>query len=444
MYLKLAFRNAKRSMLDYLLYILSMVVLTAVICVSNCLANLGEMGAGFQTISLPLLIVILMAVLADCINTFIIRQRAKEFATYMLFGMEKVNLSLLFLWELAIVGMVCFFLGAALGTGIYFAYSHIFPLAPGSGSASGIIAKSWLWTFVYFWLVEALSMALIKRKIYRLQIVRLMQEKRRSRPVKAKGKVLWGCLSAAGFLAFLLLLSCIAFMSEGMMQMALSVVVIPMLLCIFSFYKWVYAFLASMRLSKADVLYRGNRLYRMAEITTGSRIGAGLNAVFSVCLIFSAASFVFGVLLAGWDIPVYSRAERQWMGFLQIGICIIFMAVYFFILSFLQIVDLKREAGNIRLLFYMGKSWPELKALLCAQIRIKLFFPTAMSFAMLWAAVPFANRKVNAILPMARHNLLLYCACGFMLCFAVLYCCYFYVVYTISMKYMKANLEILK
>ena len=107
MYLKLALRNAKRSMADYLLYIFSMVVLSSIIYSSNFLANLGGIRAGFQTVSLPLIVVIVMAVLADWINTFIVKQRAKEFATYMLLGMEKDKLSLMFLCELCIVGMDC-------------------------------------------------------------------------------------------------------------------------------------------------------------------------------------------------------------------------------------------------------------------------------------------------------------------------------------------------
>ena len=60
MYLKLAIRNAKRSMLDYVLYIVSMILLTSVICLSNCIANWGDMQAGFQTMALPLLIVVIM------------------------------------------------------------------------------------------------------------------------------------------------------------------------------------------------------------------------------------------------------------------------------------------------------------------------------------------------------------------------------------------------
>ena len=84
MYLKLSVRSAGRSIFDYILYILSMVMLISVSCFSNYIANWGDMQAGFQTVALPLLIALVMLVLTDYIHTFIVTQRAKEIASYML------------------------------------------------------------------------------------------------------------------------------------------------------------------------------------------------------------------------------------------------------------------------------------------------------------------------------------------------------------------------
>lgn len=169
MYLKLALRNAKRSMFDYLLYISSMVMLTSIIFLSNCIADWGDMQASFQTMALPLLTVMIMAVLVNYINHFIIKQRAKEFATYMLLGMEKDKLSWVFLCELSIIGLVCFLLGMVLGTGIFSICCHTLLQETGSHSILQIILESTLQTFVYFCCVEVLSIFFMKRKIYKLQ-----------------------------------------------------------------------------------------------------------------------------------------------------------------------------------------------------------------------------------------------------------------------------------
>ena len=80
----------------------------------------------------------------------------------MLLGMEKDKLSLVFLLELSVIGLVCFLLCAALGTGIFSACC-----------------------------VEILSIFFMKRKIYKLQIVELIREKQRKQPLDADNKIFW-------------------------------------------------------------------------------------------------------------------------------------------------------------------------------------------------------------------------------------------------------------
>ena len=80
LYLKLSIRNARRSFINYLLYAAAMTVLLAIIEVSNCITIVGG-SAGFQVISLPLLIAVIQIVLVGYIDTFMLKQRAKELAS---------------------------------------------------------------------------------------------------------------------------------------------------------------------------------------------------------------------------------------------------------------------------------------------------------------------------------------------------------------------------
>ena len=124
MYLKLSIRNARRSFINYLLYVVTMTVLLAVMEVSNCITITGK-SAGFQVISLPLLIAAIQIVLAGYIDLFLLRQRAKEFASYLLLGMEKKRLTRLFLCEVLLIGFCCYMAGATIGFSIYgFWYFH--------------------------------------------------------------------------------------------------------------------------------------------------------------------------------------------------------------------------------------------------------------------------------------------------------------------------------
>lgn len=237
------------------------------------------------------------------------------------------------------------------------------------------------------------------------------------------------------FFGYLASLFGISFMPNEIMTVSVSLISLPMLVCVFSFYKWLYAFIASLRLSQTDALYQGNWLYQITEMTSGSKTSANINTIFCICFIFSAAAFVFGTFLLSPDIYIFEKIQQQWMGFLQISICVIFMIIYFSVLSLLQIIDLKRENRNIRLLFHLGKNPSDLKYLICTQVLIKMFMPILMSFIILWTAAPFVNYKMNSILP--AHNYLFKSIGGFMVCFFVLYLCFFGVVYMVNMRYIK-------
>lgn len=118
MYLKLAFRNAKRSNTNYLLYITTMTILVAIMTVSNCVAIIGKVQ-DFQTMSLPLPITLILTILAGYIDNFILKERAKKFSNYLFMGMERKNLSWMFLMEFLVIGLMCFVMGTLIGSGIY-------------------------------------------------------------------------------------------------------------------------------------------------------------------------------------------------------------------------------------------------------------------------------------------------------------------------------------
>ena len=147
----------------------------------------------------------------------------------------------------------------------------------------------------------------MKQKIYKLQIVQLMNEKRRNQPLEASKRTFWGWMCMVNLFFYVILLLTISVMSNEMMSVSISFISLPMLICVFSFYKWLYAFIAFLRLSQTNTLYQGNRLYQIAEMTTGSKSNANMNTIFCVCLIFSASSFTFGMLLTQLSQQIFSN-----------------------------------------------------------------------------------------------------------------------------------------
>ncbi len=439
MYFKLALRNAKRSIFNYLLYITTMTILIAVMYVSNGIAIFGDMQAGFQTASLPLLIVVIMVALVNYINTFMMKQRAKEFANYLLLGMKKSKLSQMFLLEFCVIGIACFILGGLIGATAYFT---LFSNDLHDAEFQIILTiQTFLQTSFFFCIVEILSAIRMRRRIYKLQISELMNENRRNQSLGGSKHKLWGFGFYISFLSFILLLCGIAFGSENIAGVIISFIAIPLIGCIFTFYKWMYSYCSFKRLVQSEDLYEGNRLYGIAEMTTGTKTSALMSSIFCICLLFSILSFMFGTLLFNKRLDILNPASQRWMGFLQISISVIFIVIYFSILSLQQVIELKRQSKNIRILYYLGKSQTQIKSLIKSQVMLKLLIPTLMCFVLLMTITPFINYKMNAVFPNITSNFLLNALGGFGACFVMLYICYFEVVYITSIRYVKTAIK---
>lgn len=432
MYLKLTLRNARRSALDYLLYIFTLVVLMTIMSFSNCISEFAD-GIGFQAVALPVLIVIIMSVLVNFVNAYMIKQRANEFATYMLLGIEKHKLIFMFLCELMLIGLFCYLAGTMVGIGLFSCY-YIGYLSSGEVSLLKVILNSSFMSFVYFLLMELLSLLLMKRKIYRLQIVDLIREKRLNQPLKADKMRLYGTTLTVCFVVYLILLLGIFSDNKTMSTLSISFVMVPLLVCVFAFFKWLYCCLGATRLSRSDFLYSGNRLYWIADTTSNSRTSANLNAVFCIAMLFSEMSFVAGEFMLTTDILFITEQVQRYMGFLQISICVIFIVIYFSVLSLSQIMQLKKEVRNVELLFAIGKTRSEIKALVCLKSLAKLLFPALISFIVLGSAVPLVNYKLNLITSYASHDIILKALGWFAVCFAVLYVCYFVIIFVYISK----------
>ena len=296
MYLKLSIRNAKRSFINYLLYVVTMTVLLAVIEVSNCITIIGEL-AGFQVISLPLLIAAIQIVLVGYIDFFLLKQRAKEFASYLLLGMEKKRLTRLFLWEVLLIGFCCYIAGTTIGFSIYGFWYFREPLRE-MKHCGFLYGESMLYTFLFFCLIETVCSFRLKQHLDKLQIRELMYERNRNQGVKNIGNYKkWGIIFFLCFVCFIGCVCGIVFLPEVYIVYPVSVTAIPLLISVFAFYKCVFGYLYAYRRMKSVRIYQKDRLYIMANVTSNFKTAAMVNAVFCICFLFSGCSFVTGMLI---------------------------------------------------------------------------------------------------------------------------------------------------
>lgn len=120
---KLGFRNMKRSMRDYTVYMLTMTLITALMYAFNSLIfqnelieqletdSIMEMMIGFATFFIMLIVVWLIHYMVR----FMLEKRSGEFGIYLLLGMKKRTISRLYMQENLLLGGVSFLAGILFG-----------------------------------------------------------------------------------------------------------------------------------------------------------------------------------------------------------------------------------------------------------------------------------------------------------------------------------------
>lgn len=434
MYLKLSIRNAKRSFINYLLYVATMTVLFAIIEVSNCIAIIGEL-AGFQVISLPLLIAVIQIVLVGYIDTFMLKLRAKEFANYLLLGMEKKKLTRLFLCEVLLIGFFCYLAGATIGFAIYGFWYFREPLHD-MKHCGFLYGKSMFYTFMFFCFIKIVCSFRLKQRLNKLQIRELMYEGKRNQGAKnIENYKKWGFIF---FFCFACLIGCIygiVFLPEAYIVYPISVAAIPLLISVFAFYKWAFGCLYVQRRMKSAKIYQKDILYITSNVTSNFKTSAIVNTIFCVCFLFSSCSFITGILMLQPEFQLFDTTMQRWMGTSQISICIVFLVIYFSILSLQQIIEVRQNSKSNQIMRCMGKSNKQIERLVNQQIAIKLFSPMIMALLIILLCIPLLNGKMNLILSTSLNNILFKLTGEFGVCIIIFYICYFGIVSAMSKQY---------
>ena len=261
MYAKLVLRNAKRSAGDYLLYIVTLIVLSALMMFSNLLSMASSQN-GLQASSVPLLISLVMLVLLGYINGYMLRRRAKEFAIYILLGMKKGHIGAVFFGESLFLGLIGFVGGVVVGSLLFsLALSVLQSWFPITGNMSVIYAVAAKDSLMYFGGIQVFSLLGCMSKIKKMQISGLLREGRRNQPPPVNPRpVFWSTLCALCVVFDYVFVLLITSGHDLWMMIGVNVIIFPLLLGIWAFYKAAFHWLAWLRVHRRGVLYHGNRL----------------------------------------------------------------------------------------------------------------------------------------------------------------------------------------
>ncbi|MEG0692627.1 MAG: ABC transporter permease [Oscillospiraceae bacterium] len=127
MYSKLSFRNMKRSIADYAIYFVTLMLAVCIFYVFNSISAqtvLLDLSAvqsetmkylGQMITMASIIISIIFCILCVFANQFLIKRRKKEFGLYMSLGMSRLGVSSILVMETLLIGVVSLVVGIGVG-----------------------------------------------------------------------------------------------------------------------------------------------------------------------------------------------------------------------------------------------------------------------------------------------------------------------------------------
>lgn len=322
---KLAFRNMKRSVKDYLVYILTMTVVTALMYAFSSLIFQNGLSVHFEVeglmeVMIGLATVFIMLIVAWLINymvRFMLEKRSSEFGIYLLLGMKKKTVSKLYIRENILLGGVSFFLGLLLGVlfqqvllSVMYAmvrmefHLHI-------AFHAGTILMTTLCYGGCYWI----ALIRCRHKFKKMNIHALMNAKRQNEEIKEKHEGLKKLLFPLSIVFLFLFWTVFGSLSN---TLEIILFLIGLVLTIYLFYIGLSAWIICYVRKKGNGIYKGQNLFLFRQFASKVRtmqftMGT-LTALFTLALMGASYALMFSeyentVLEEKFpfDVQVYSR-----------------------------------------------------------------------------------------------------------------------------------------
>lgn len=312
MLLKLALRNIKRSVRDYVIYFVTLLFGVALFYAFNSIGSqqvlfdVEEIASADIFDSTQTIMNMFSGVIACVLgflvlysNRFLIRRRKREFGTYEVLGMSPGHVSRIMLYETVIIGVFSLVLGLALGVLLSQGLSFL------TGAMFGATIKNYQFVFspeaftgtllcfaVIFVVVAVFNTVTVSR--YRLITLLQANMKNEKAPVRNK----WVCL-AVFVVSVIVLVYAYQQLIESQMQYlddpqfirATVAMLVGSLLFFWSLAGFVIAVITRLR----GVYFRGLRPFTVRQIA--SKVNTAFFSLWAVCvlLFFSITTFSTGM-----------------------------------------------------------------------------------------------------------------------------------------------------
>lgn len=210
MYTKLFRNNIRKALEDYVVYFFTLVISsTLFFAFLSLTSRYNDILGGDGNYSLTLFqntiryavlaISIIFAALIRYINTYMLKQRSREFSVYMILGMEQRTIARQFFSETFVFGIAAVLAGCILGTALSgMMTAFVLRTIGGSGAFRlGFYPDTMILTLLFFGAAFLFAGAWNIRRIYKIKLIDLLNEKKANEGQrKKKGSYLVSLVAA--------------------------------------------------------------------------------------------------------------------------------------------------------------------------------------------------------------------------------------------------------
>lgn len=197
---KLAFRNVKRSIKDYVIYLITIILAFSFMFSFNLLGTSKEvlqLSTTMNNFEVVMYFVNIFIVLSVCFlinytTKFMFEKRSKEFGTYLLLGIKKKKISRMFLLENIFLGLLALLISIPIGYlfGIFMSFIVTKMFKLNNIVSISLNFKSIILLLIYFILIYFIVLFLARHRIKKVKIYDLLylEKKNEEKSIK-KNKI---------------------------------------------------------------------------------------------------------------------------------------------------------------------------------------------------------------------------------------------------------------
>ena len=427
MFAKMAFRNIRSKINDYLIYLFTLTALSAMMLSAFMLPVfpvLSDNDSGaFMSNSLPAIIALTLLFLMLYMNRFMLRRRSQEFAIYMLSGVPQDKISLLYFGEHILLGLLALAVGLFFGLILFCIILTIFSAT----WTFGDLILAVLQTCVYYIATHVASLVITIFYIKRLNIKNLLGHHKDNEQIKLN-KTRLILLSTITMIAFPVLF----YQIINFDPFTASTLIITIGIIIYGAYTSILGWLSWYRNKQGNLLYKDMRLFIIGQLMSKIKTVTRMSTVISCCLLCAMCSFIAGWIFTGNAGLLLGGQDDVVMGFAQFYIAVLFTVIVFSVIALQQIVDIREYRQKFTVLRQLGTNTDNLNRILFKQVFLNFTLPVSMAVILMLFCLYPLEQIMN--LSLGKEYLVIHGAFIYLGIFAVLYICYMIATYISLIK----------